>query len=144
MSRVTFWRLWFLQLRFSPLGNELCQNPDMALLPLLGESEHPHIHIAFYMLLHRNTPMSLTVGFIPRKGQGVCTKIHLLRRGSTKTNQIPPNQGLAKHTVAGLYSRDSVHPRERRHRQGCVTYRRLGGKSSQVRLPHSDSVDRRV
>lgn len=143
MSQVTFWRLWFLQLRFSPLGNELRQNPDMALLPLLEESEHPHIHIAFYMLLHRNPPMSLTVEFIPRKGQGVGTKIHLLRCGSTKTNRIPPNQGLAKHTAAGPYAPGSMHPRERSRSKGCVTYRRVGA-SPRGSASHTDSADCQV
>ena len=68
----------------------------MAMLPLLGESAHPHVHIAFCTLLHRNPPMSLKVEFIPRKGQTVCTKIRLIGCGSTKNKLSTPKSRIGQ------------------------------------------------
>lgn len=135
MSRVTFWRLCFLQLRFSPLGNELPQKPDVALFPLLGESEHP-VHIAFYMLLHRNPAMSLTVKFIPRKGQGVCTKIHLLRRASTKkqSKYLQIKDWLSTPWQVHIHGTQCTHEEGATAKDVCDLPQRVGGEASRVRL----------
>ena len=80
--------------------------------------------------------MSLTVKFIPRKGQGVCTKIHLLRRASTKkqSKYLQIKDWLNTPWQVHIHGTRCIHEEGGTAKDVCDLPQRVGGEASGMRL----------